>query len=69
MSTKGDIGKAWVTLMDNSFTLYRGYRIERLAYAYMFKGRPYMTREEMQQAVDEYIKTGGNKIINSINRK
>jgi len=63
---KGDIGKAWDKLMDHSFVTYRGFIAEKTESFFKFKGDTYHTQTGLYNGIDEYIKTGGNKIINSI---
>lgn len=66
---KRDLGAALKTLQGFVFTFHRGYRGTKTSSGIEFKGQTYSNIELFQQAVDKYVREGGIKIGNSLNRK
>lgn len=68
MNKRNDLGDALKTLQGFVFTFHRGYRGTKTSSGIEFKGETYATIELFQKAVDDYIREGGIKLGNSLNK-
>ena len=66
---KRDLGAALKTLQGFVFTFHRGFRGTKTSSGIEFKGQAYATIELFQEAVDKFIREGGIKLGNSLNKR